>query len=72
VEEFLDKLPAEDAARAETELALLAEFGTALDEPHVKRVAGDIWEVRLRGRVQRRILYVAISGRRMLLLHRFT
>jgi phage-related protein len=72
VEEFLDDLSAQDAARAEVELRLLAEFGTALGMPHVRPVTGEIWELRIRGRIQHRVLYVAASGQQMLLLHAFS
>lgn len=72
VEEYVDALSADDAARVEHELDLLSEFGTALGMPHVRPVGRDVWELRIRGRLQHRVMYVALAGRRMLLLHAFT
>ena len=70
--EYLDTLPAHDAARVEVELALLSEFGTDLGMPHARPITEGLWELRIRGRIQHRVMYVAIHGRRMLLLHAFT
>lgn len=72
VEEYLDGLSGDDAARAEVELNLLAEFGAGLGMPHGRSVTKELRELRIRGRIHHRILYVAVSGRRMLLLHAFT
>jgi phage-related protein len=73
VRQFLDDLPGSEAARMTKELQLLQRFGTALTMPHVRPVTGtDLRELRSRGRLQQRVLYVAISGRRFLLLHAFT
>lgn len=73
VEEFLSELPTADATRVARELHLLQTVGIQLGMPHVKRLEGsDLWELRVRGRLHHRILYVAIRDRRMLLLHGFT
>lgn len=72
VAEFLNALSEDDAARVTDELELLQDYGVWLRMPHARRLEGsDLWEIRARGRVHHRILYVAISGRRMLLLHGF-
>jgi len=39
--------------------------------PHVRSVGDKLWELRVRGRVQHRVLYVAVTGGRLLLLHAF-
>ncbi len=70
--DYLEALPAHDAARAEIELNLLTEFGTDLGMPHARPITEGLWELRIRGRVQHRVIYVAIHGLRMLLLHAFT
>jgi phage-related protein len=71
--DYIDALPMQEAARVTKELDLLAEFGTELRGPHVKRLQGSrLWELRVRGRNQYRVFYVAQSGRRFLLLHAFT
>ena len=72
VRDYLDGLSASDAARVAVALRLLAEAGTELGMPHVRPIAGaELWELRIRGRVQHRVLYLAVSGRRLLLLHAF-
>jgi phage-related protein len=43
-----------------------------LGAPKVKHLQGKLWELRSRGRVQHRVLYVAIVERRLLILHAFT
>ena len=71
--EFLHELSDDDSARMAREFTLLQDYGIRLGMPHVRRLEGsDLWELRTRGRLHHRILYVAVSGRRMLLLHGFT
>jgi phage-related protein len=61
-----------EAAQVLRELRHLQTAGTDLGMPHVRRMQGtELWELRIRGRVQHRIFYVALQGRRMLLLHSF-
>lgn len=72
VEEYLDGLPANEAARVEVALDLLAEYGTTLGMPQVRPVSHDLWELRIRGKTQHRVLYIALRGQRFLLLHAFT
>jgi phage-related protein len=72
VREFLDRLSPDEAAKVTVDLDLLAEFGVELGIPHVRPVRGKIWELRTVSRVQHRVLYVAVSGKRLVLLHAFT
>ncbi|MDI3342086.1 MAG: type II toxin-antitoxin system RelE/ParE family toxin [Sphaerobacter sp.] len=39
---------------------------------HVEHVRGDIWELRITGRIHHRVLYVTVTGRRIVALHAFT
>ena len=71
VREYVDRLSADDAARVTHDLLLLAELGLRLGAPYVRHVAGPIGEFRTRGRVQHRVLYAAVEGRRFVLLHAF-
>lgn len=51
---------------------LLEEFGIKLGAPHVKKLLGtELWELRILGGDNIRVLYVTISGRKFLLLHGF-
>ncbi|HET9017698.1 MAG TPA: type II toxin-antitoxin system RelE/ParE family toxin [Thermomicrobiaceae bacterium] len=72
VREFLDDLSGEQAERVVRKLDLLETLGTRLDPPHVKPLRGRIWELRVTGRVHHRVLYAAVVGRRIVLLHAFT
>lgn len=72
VEDYLRSLPKPDGARAARELNLLERQGTRLEMPHVRPIQGtSLWELRIRGRIQHRVFYVAVQGRRILLLHAF-
>ncbi len=70
--EYVDGLAAEETARLTYDLDLLEEFGLALGMPHVRPVRGKLWELRSGGRIQHRILYVAVRNRQIVLLHAFT
>jgi phage-related protein len=71
--EFLGELSKVDSVRVARELQLLQTVGIQLGMPHVRHLEGsELWELRIRGRLHHRILYVAIRGQRMLLLHGFT
>jgi len=72
VEDYLDELTAQEAARATRGLDLLRTFGTELGMPHVRSLRGGLYEFRLRGQREHRVLYVAVAGQRFLLLHAFT
>jgi phage-related protein len=52
---------------------MVQEFGLEqMREPHVKRLRGPIWEMRLRGRDGiARALYVAATGRRVVIVRVF-
>jgi phage-related protein len=72
VEEFLDRLPADDRARIDHTIGLLREFGLQLGLPYVKHLEGKLWELRIRaGRRTYRVIYLAFTGQRFILLHVF-
>lgn len=54
------------------DLETLRAFGLQLNAPLVKSIKGKLWELRTTGRNQHRILYFAVSGKRLVLLHGFT
>lgn len=72
VEDYLDGLAAPEAAKAVRGLELLRTFGTQLGMPHVRSLRGGLYELRLRGQREHRVLYVAVVGQRFILLHAFT
>jgi phage-related protein len=72
VREFLDDLSVAERARVIRDLETLKAFGLELNAPLVKSIKGKLWELRTTGRNQHRILYFAVSGKRLVLLHGFT
>ena len=72
VEEYLDDLTSMEAAKAVRGLDLLRIFGTDLGMPQVRHLRGDLYEFRLRGQREHRVVYAALAGQRFLLLHAFT
>jgi phage-related protein len=72
VMEYLSGLDPKERARVTFDLDLLWEYGLLLGAPHVRNVKGKLWELRTRGRTQHRVLYFAVSGQRLVLLHAFT
>jgi phage-related protein len=72
VEDYLDDLTPTEAAKAARGLDLLRTFGTELGMPHVRPLGGGLYEFRLRGQREHRVVYVALAGQRFLLLHAFT
>ncbi|MGH2374057.1 MAG: type II toxin-antitoxin system RelE/ParE family toxin [bacterium] len=49
---------------------LLEEYGLEVSRPHVAPVRGEIWEMRAVG-TDKRMLYVATPGNRLIILHGF-
>ena len=76
VQVFLDELPAKLRAKNVRELTLLAEYGTELPAPYVKRLHGreaqGLWELRVKLASDiTRVFYFFPTGDRVLLLHGF-
>lgn len=72
VREYIADLEAGERAKVRFDLDLLEAFGLELAAPHVRNVRGKIWELRIAGQSQHRVLYFATSGKRLVLLHAFT
>jgi len=73
VEEFLDRLPVVDRARADHTIGLLREFGLQLNLPYTRHLEGKLWELRTSvGYKEYRVIYFAFTGRRFVLLHAFS
>jgi phage-related protein len=64
-EEFLDTLTAAETAEALRLLRLLREYGIQLGMPHARPIGG-MWELRPG---PNRFFYVAVRGRRFVILH---
>jgi phage-related protein len=72
VEEWLSGLETKDRTRIRRALDLLGDYGIQLPMPYARHLRGKLFELRIQaGRRDYRILYFAVVGRRMVLLHGF-
>jgi phage-related protein len=70
--DFIEALSSKSKSKVINALDLLEEFGVRLRPPHIKKIEDSgIWELRVLGRGNIRIFYVAVVGRSFLLLHSF-
>lgn len=70
VEDFLEQLPEKARAKCVAYLKRLEDFGFQLPSSIISKVRGDIWELRPEwGGVEYRFFYVALVGRRIVVLH---
>ena len=72
VADFFDELSDREMVKVDAKLQLLKHFGTSLDRPHVAPVRGKIWELRITGQRQQRVLYATVEGKTIVLLHALT
>ncbi len=72
VQQFLDGLEIKAQSKVQDTINLLREFSIRLGLPHVKKLTGtNLWELRIVGNDNIRVLYVAVTGRTFVLLHGF-
>jgi phage-related protein len=70
--DFISWLTPQNQAKISNTLDLLAQYGTFLGSPHVKKITGtDLWELRILGTNNIRIFYVAFVSKTFVLLHGF-
>ena len=72
MQDYVDGLSAREARALVNGLHLLQEHGLQLGLPLVRPLEQKVWELRIRGQRQHRVLYVAAKGQRFVLLHAFT
>ena len=72
VQEYIEKLSTGEATRLMRGIHMFDAAGTDLGPPHLRFLGDKLWELRVTGRSQHRVLYFAASGRRLVLLHAFT
>lgn len=71
VKEFLDKRPSAKL-KALRILSHIEEYGLTTAIPHIKKLAGTpLWEIRILGQDNVRILYITKAEKQILLLHAF-
>ena len=72
VQDFIDSLEIRAQSKVQDAIKLLREFGIRLGLPHVKKLTGtDLWELRILGGDSIRVLYIAVTGKKFILLHGF-
>ena len=73
VDDEIDRLPTKLKARLIRLMEMVENIGLEqMREPHVEHIEGRIWELRAKAREGiARGLYVAVSGRRVIILHVF-
>lgn len=72
VYDFIESVSIKVQAKIANTLDLLEQYGTALGPPHVKKMVNyPLWELRILGKDNIRIFYVAHTGKTFLLLHGF-
>lgn len=71
VEEFINSLQSMTVAKLIRQIDLLEEFGPRLGMPNAKPLGGGLYELRVRGRQEVRILYIFVQRQKIYLLHGF-
>src|SRR6266404_5102126 len=72
VYDFINNLSPIAQSKISNTFDLLIEFNIRLGKPHIKKLTGtELWELRILGSDNIRIFYVAIFGKKFLLLHGF-
>ncbi len=72
VTDFISSLNKNAQAKIVAGLKLLEQYGIKAGSPHVKKLTGtELWELRILGSDNIRILYVAVVNKNFLLLHGF-
>lgn len=72
VYDFINDLDADAKSKVINTINLLESYGVRLGPPRTKKLVGtDLWELRILGQDNIRILYIAVTGKNFLLLHGF-
>lgn len=70
VEEFIKSLDSKTIAKVGQEIDLLEKHGPILGMPHAKKLTGELYELRIRGKQEIRIIY-GFFRNNIYLLHAF-
>jgi len=72
VKEFIDSLSDKQKSKIFRIFSLIEEYGLCLAIPHIKKITGTpLWEIRILGRDNIRIIYVSVKNNRVLVLNGF-
>ena len=67
--QYIKGFSPKNRAKVARSIDLLRHVGVAIREPYAKHLDGKLWELRLS---PHRLIYFAIKGRRVVILHGFT
>lgn len=70
VKEFVKSQQPQTQAKITHLIDLLEKYGSTLGMPHIKKIAGEIYELRIRGKEEVRI-FLAFKNQNIYLLHAF-
>ncbi len=72
VKDFITSLEMNQRAKIRRILELAENYGLEFIHPYVKKLSGSpLWEIRILGKDNIRILYIGLSGNNILALHGF-
>lgn len=71
VNDFIESLQAPTKAKLICQLELLEEFGPKLAMPHAKPIGDGLFELRVRGKQEVRVIYAYVQNSTIYLLHAF-
>jgi phage-related protein len=71
VKNFVNSLEAVTRSKVMTRINLLKEFGPKLSMPYAKPVGSGLFELRVRGKQEARVLYAYVKNDTIYLLHGF-
>jgi len=72
IRKFILTLPKNQQAKLRRVLQLISEYGLTSANPHLKKLTGTpLWEIRILGKDNLRLLYVIPSSTSILVLHGF-
>jgi len=71
IEDFVKSLQENTQAKLIRQMDLLEEFGPNLGMPNAKPIGEGLFELRVRGKQEARMLYAFVVGRKIYLLHGF-
>ena len=70
IEDFIQSLPHKTSAKIIRSIELLEQFGSLLRLPHSKKISTQLFELRIRGQQEVRIIYT-FSKNQAILIHGF-
>lgn len=72
IREFILSLQKKQQAKVRRVLQIISEYGLISANPHIKKLTGTpLWEIRILGKDNLRILYATLDSNSILILHGF-